>query len=149
MSRGRGSPQMLCFGGDERDAGLRDQLSFRYADCCQGCWNSESTSPEIFRFAGGQPLILVAPHLRKFNGEAKTSRKNLSCTLQIFRVGLVVNIALVGMLAPYAQIGQPSVSKGSLGHLQHAFETHSLSLAWHARPLSSALAAMPYFVLKK
>ncbi|KAK4837076.1 hypothetical protein QYF36_002636 [Acer negundo] len=30
-------------------------------------------------------------------------------------VGLVVNVALVGMLAPYVRIGQPSVSKGFLG----------------------------------
>lgn len=36
-------------------------------------------------------------------------------------VGVVVNIALVGMLAPYVRIGQPSVSKGLLGHIQHAY----------------------------
>ncbi|KAF1882683.1 hypothetical protein Lal_00002863 [Lupinus albus] len=37
-------------------------------------------------------------------------------------VGLVVDIALVGMLAPYARIGKPSVSvsNGLLGHIQHA-----------------------------
>lgn len=36
-------------------------------------------------------------------------------------VGLVVNVALVGMLAPYVRIGQPSVSKSFLGRLQHAY----------------------------
>ena len=36
-------------------------------------------------------------------------------------VGVVVNIALVGMLAPYVRIGQPSLSKGFLGRLQHAY----------------------------
>ncbi|OIW15797.1 hypothetical protein TanjilG_04332 [Lupinus angustifolius] len=37
-------------------------------------------------------------------------------------VGLVVDIALVGMLAPYARIGKPSVSvsKGLLGRIRHA-----------------------------
>ncbi|KAL6146079.1 hypothetical protein ACLB2K_056762 [Fragaria x ananassa] len=36
-------------------------------------------------------------------------------------VGVVVNVALVGMLAPYARIGQLSLSKGFLGRMQHAY----------------------------
>ncbi|CAK8535329.1 unnamed protein product [Lathyrus sativus] len=35
-------------------------------------------------------------------------------------VGVVVDIALVGMLAPYARIGKPALSKGLLGRIQHA-----------------------------
>ena len=35
-------------------------------------------------------------------------------------VGIVVDIALVGMLAPYARIGKPSVSKGLFGKIQHS-----------------------------
>ncbi|KAJ9178005.1 hypothetical protein P3X46_009925 [Hevea brasiliensis] len=35
-------------------------------------------------------------------------------------VGIVVDIALVGMLAPYARIGQPSVSRGVFGKIQQA-----------------------------
>ncbi|KAG2371469.1 Protein RETICULATA-RELATED 1 [Vigna angularis] len=35
-------------------------------------------------------------------------------------VGVVVDIALVGMLAPYARIGKPSLSKGLLGQIQQA-----------------------------
>ncbi|KAI5322546.1 PREDICTED: RETICULATA-RELATED [Prunus dulcis] len=35
-------------------------------------------------------------------------------------VGIAVDIALVGMLAPYARIGKPSVSRGLFGRLQHA-----------------------------
>lgn len=35
-------------------------------------------------------------------------------------VGVVVDIALVGMLAPYVRIGKPSVSSGFLGRLKHA-----------------------------
>lgn len=35
-------------------------------------------------------------------------------------VGVVVDIALVGMLAPYARIGKQSVSRGVLGRIQHA-----------------------------
>lgn len=36
-------------------------------------------------------------------------------------VGVVVNVALVGLLAPYARIGQPSASQGFLGRLQRAY----------------------------
>lgn len=35
-------------------------------------------------------------------------------------VALVVDIALVSMLVPYARLGRPSVSKGLLGRIQHA-----------------------------
>ncbi|XP_050368348.1 protein RETICULATA-RELATED 1, chloroplastic [Argentina anserina] len=35
-------------------------------------------------------------------------------------VGIVVDIALVGMLAPYARIGKPSISHGLFGQLQQA-----------------------------
>lgn len=35
-------------------------------------------------------------------------------------VGVVVDIALVGMLAPYARIGKQTVSGGLLGRFQHA-----------------------------
>lgn len=36
-------------------------------------------------------------------------------------VGVVVNVALVSLLAPYARIGQPSMSKGFFGSIQHAY----------------------------
>lgn len=36
-------------------------------------------------------------------------------------VGVVVNVALVGMLAPYARIGQISASQGFLGRMQRGY----------------------------
>lgn len=36
-------------------------------------------------------------------------------------VGVVVNVALVGMLAPYARIGQLSSSQGFLGRMQRGY----------------------------
>ena len=48
-------------------------------------------------------------------------------------VGVVVNVALVGMLAPYARIGQPSISKGFLGRLQHAYGALPSRLLVYAR----------------
>lgn len=35
-------------------------------------------------------------------------------------VGIVVDIALVGLLAPYARIGKRSVSSGLFGRIQHS-----------------------------
>ncbi|KAK1563263.1 hypothetical protein Q3G72_025003 [Acer saccharum] len=49
-------------------------------------------------------------------------------------VGLVVNIALVGMLAPYVRIGQPSVSKGFLGRMQRAYGALPSSVFEAERP---------------
>ena len=36
-------------------------------------------------------------------------------------VGIVVNVALVGMLAPYARIGQPSSSEGFFGCITRVY----------------------------
>ncbi|KAG4164027.1 hypothetical protein ERO13_D01G210400v2 [Gossypium hirsutum] len=49
-------------------------------------------------------------------------------------VGVVVNIALVGMLAPYARIGQPSISKGFLGGIQNAYNALPSSVFEAERP---------------
>ncbi|XP_075638758.1 protein RETICULATA, chloroplastic [Castanea sativa] len=49
-------------------------------------------------------------------------------------VGVVVNVALVGMLAPYARIGGPSVSKGFLGRMQHAYGALPSSVFEAERP---------------
>lgn len=49
-------------------------------------------------------------------------------------VGVVVNIALVSMLAPYARIGQPSFAKGFLGRMQHAYAALPSSVFEAERP---------------
>ncbi|KAF2288623.1 hypothetical protein GH714_009509 [Hevea brasiliensis] len=49
-------------------------------------------------------------------------------------VGVVVNVALVGMLAPYVRIGQPSVSKGLFGRLLHAYGALPSSVFEAERP---------------
>ncbi|CAK9143548.1 unnamed protein product [Ilex paraguariensis] len=49
-------------------------------------------------------------------------------------VGVVVNVALVGMLAPYARIGQVSVSQGFLGHIQRAYGALPSSVFEAERP---------------
>ncbi|KAK9130204.1 hypothetical protein Sjap_010691 [Stephania japonica] len=49
-------------------------------------------------------------------------------------VGLVVNIALVGMLAPYVRIGQPSTSKGLFGSMLRAYNALPSSVFEAERP---------------
>lgn len=49
-------------------------------------------------------------------------------------VGTVVNVALVGMLAPYARIGKPSISKGFLGSMQKAYAALPSSVFEAERP---------------
>ncbi|XP_009337392.2 protein RETICULATA-RELATED 1, chloroplastic [Pyrus x bretschneideri] len=49
-------------------------------------------------------------------------------------VGIVVDIALVGMLAPYARIGKPSVSRGLLGSVQQACASLPSSVFEAERP---------------
>lgn len=49
-------------------------------------------------------------------------------------VGIVVDIALVGMLAPYARIGKPSLSTGLLGQIQHACSALPSSVFEAERP---------------
>lgn len=49
-------------------------------------------------------------------------------------VGVVVDIALVGMLAPYVRIGQQTVSKGYLGRFQHACSNLPSSVFEAERP---------------
>ncbi|GMJ15492.1 hypothetical protein HRI_005218400 [Hibiscus trionum] len=49
-------------------------------------------------------------------------------------VGLVIDVALVGMLAPYARFGQPSASGGLFGRLQHACSALPSSVFEAERP---------------
>ncbi|KZV53406.1 hypothetical protein F511_10192, partial [Dorcoceras hygrometricum] len=49
-------------------------------------------------------------------------------------VGVVVNIALVGMLAPYARIGQPYVSQGYFGRMKGAYGALPSSVFEAERP---------------
>lgn len=49
-------------------------------------------------------------------------------------VGVVVNVALVGMLAPYARIGQPSASKGFFGRMIRAYGALPSSVFEAERP---------------
>ncbi|KAF3505461.1 hypothetical protein F2Q69_00001810 [Brassica cretica] len=49
-------------------------------------------------------------------------------------VGVVVNVALVGMLAPFVRFGQPSASTGSLGRMLNAYTALPSSVFEAERP---------------
>lgn len=48
-------------------------------------------------------------------------------------VGVVVNVALVGMLAPYVRIGQLSSSQGLLGRIQRSYGALPSRLLVHVK----------------
>lgn len=60
-------------------------------------------------------------------------------------VGVVVNVALVGMLAPYVRIGKPSVSKGFPGRMQHAYGALPSRSAFSAKNSSSLFFMCNFF----
>ncbi|KAL8496455.1 hypothetical protein ACS0TY_020245 [Phlomoides rotata] len=70
--------------------------------------------------------------------EVKERGKNFWSEFELYTadllVGLVVDLALVGMLAPCARIGKPSVSTGLLGRLQHATASLPSSVFEAERP---------------
>ena len=57
----------------------------------------------------------------KFKKRGKDFWVEFELYLADLLVGLVVNVALVGMLAPYARLGKPSISSGFLGRMQKAY----------------------------
>lgn len=73
--------------------------------------------------------------------EVKKRGKNFWAEFELYTadllVGLVVNVALVGMLAPYARIGSPSVSQGYLSRMKRAYGALPSSVFEAERPGST------------
>ncbi|XP_073145723.1 protein RETICULATA, chloroplastic-like [Henckelia pumila] len=73
--------------------------------------------------------------------EVKTRGKDFWAEFELYTadllVGVVVNVALVGMLAPYARIGQPSVSQGYLSRMKRAYGALPSSVFEAERPGST------------
>lgn len=92
-------------------------------------WYEKSTI-QLYSFLGDDLLIynlvqIVIDSCCATIAEVQKRGKDFWAEFELYvadlLVGVVVNIALVGMLAPYARIGQPSVAKGFLGRMQHAY----------------------------
>lgn len=73
--------------------------------------------------------------LAEFQKRGKDFWSEFELYLADLLVGLVVDIALVGMLAPYARIGQPSASRGLFGRIQNACGSLPSRLAKHTNIL--------------
>ncbi|GFZ02261.1 reticulata-like protein, putative [Actinidia rufa] len=70
----------------------------------------------------------------KFKKRGKDFWAEFELYLADLLVGVVVNVAFVGMLAPYARIGQPSLSKGAFGRMQNAYAALPSSVFEAERP---------------
>ncbi|KAL5709447.1 hypothetical protein ACHQM5_020135 [Ranunculus cassubicifolius] len=60
--------------------------------------------------------------------------------------GVVANVALVGLLAPYVRIGQPSLSKEFLRRLQHSYTALSSRLTFLPATIGSILPSLKEMV---
>ncbi|KAF8397386.1 hypothetical protein HHK36_016299 [Tetracentron sinense] len=89
-------------------------------------------------FNGELPLLIVIDSCCATFAEVQKRGKDFWAEFELYvadlLVGVVVNIALVGMLAPYARIGHPSISKGILGRMQLAYGALPSSVFEAERP---------------
>ncbi|GMH12651.1 hypothetical protein Nepgr_014492 [Nepenthes gracilis] len=114
--------------------GIRELILTRYLDV-QGsawplgflmrhCWmlRNRMLADPSFLFKVGTEVIIdsCCATFAEVQKRGKDFWAEFELYLADVLVGIVVDIALVGMLAPYVRIGIPRVSKGFLGQVQHA-----------------------------
>ncbi|GFY93213.1 reticulata-like protein, putative [Actinidia rufa] len=103
-----------------KSVGIRKVLLLRYLDLQGSTWPlgfaMKSCSMLRNRMLA-DPSFLFKVGTEKFK-RGKDFWAEFELYLADLLVGVVVNVALVGMLAPYARIGQPSLSKGAFGRMQ-------------------------------
>ncbi|KAI3450659.1 hypothetical protein Pfo_007324 [Paulownia fortunei] len=117
-----------------KSTGLRRLILTRYLDLQGSAWpigflmrycsmlRNRMLADPSFLFKVGTE-VLIDSCCATF-AEVKKRGKDFWAEFELYAadllVGVVVDIALVGMLAPYARIRKQSVSSGFLGRLQHA-----------------------------
>ncbi|EOY33599.1 hypothetical protein QUC31_018859 [Theobroma cacao] len=114
--------------------GIRKLFLLRYLDlqgsvwplgflmkCCSMLRNRMLADPS-FLFKVGTEIVIdsCCATFAEMNKRGKDFWSEFELYLADVLVGVVVDIALVGMLAPYARFGQPSASRGVFGRLQHS-----------------------------
>ncbi|XP_047336465.1 protein RETICULATA, chloroplastic-like [Impatiens glandulifera] len=133
-----------------KSTGLRKLLLERYLDLQGSSWpvsfvmkscsmiRDRMLADPAFLFKVGTEIIIdsCCATIAEVQKRGKDFWAEFELYLADLLVGLVVNVALVGMLAPYARIGQPSVSKGLgfLGRMQYAYGALPSSVFEAERP---------------
>ncbi|XP_021278107.1 protein RETICULATA-RELATED 1, chloroplastic isoform X2 [Herrania umbratica] len=114
--------------------GIRKLFLLRYLDLQGSVWplgflmkycsmlRNRMLADPSFLFKVGTEIVIdsCCATFAEMNKRGKDFWSEFELYLADILVGVVVDIALVGMLAPYARFGQPSASRGLFGRLQHA-----------------------------
>ncbi|KAG5114620.1 hypothetical protein JHK82_037889 [Glycine max] len=117
-----------------RITGIREMFLLRYMELQGSSWpvsfliqhcamlRNRMLADPSFLFKVGTEIVIDSCCATL--AEVQKRGKNFWAEFELYAadllVGVVVDIALVGLLAPYARIGKPSFSKGLLGQIQHA-----------------------------
>ncbi|KAA3464900.1 protein RETICULATA, chloroplastic-like [Gossypium australe] len=135
-----------------KTVGIRKLLLLRYLDLQGSSWplgfamrswgmlRNRMLADPSFLFKIGTEIVIdsCCATLAEVQKRGKDFWAEFELYVADLLVGVVVNIALVGMLAPYARIGQPSISKGFLGGIQNAY---------NALPSRFSMMFLFYYVL--
>lgn len=131
-----------------KSGGLRELLLLRYLELQASGWplsfimtscsmlRNRMLADPSFLFKVGTEIVIdsCCATLAEVQKRGKDFWAEFELYLADLLVGVVVNVALVGMLAPYARIGQPSLSKGVFGRMQHAYAALPSSVFEAERP---------------
>ncbi|KAG7950642.1 hypothetical protein I3843_13G125500 [Carya illinoinensis] len=117
-----------------KTTGIRELLLERYLDLQGSAWplgllmrycsmlRNRMLADPSFLFKVGTEIVIDS-YCATF-AEVQKRGKDFWSEFELYAadllVGVVVDIALVGLLAPYVRFGKPSTSRGLFGHIQHA-----------------------------
>ncbi|XVF55184.1 hypothetical protein PTKIN_Ptkin06aG0016500 [Pterospermum kingtungense] len=131
-----------------KNVGIRKLLLLRYLDLQGSSWplgfamrswgmlRNRMLADPSFLFKIGTEIVIdsCCATVAEVQKRGKDFWAEFELYVADLLVGTVVNVALVGMLAPYARIGQPSISKGFLGRMQRAYGALPSSVFEAERP---------------
>ncbi|XP_057971044.1 protein RETICULATA, chloroplastic [Malania oleifera] len=131
-----------------KSVGLRKVLLLRYLDLQGSVWplsflmkscsmlRNRMLADPSFLFKVGTEIVIdfCCATFAEVQKRGKDFWSEFELYLADLLVGMVVSVALVGILAPYARIGQPSVSKGFLGRMRQAYGALPSSVFEAERP---------------
>ncbi|XAR68897.1 hypothetical protein NMG60_11000303 [Bertholletia excelsa] len=131
-----------------KSVGIRKVLLLRYLDLQGSAWplgfavkscamlRNRMLADPSFLFKIGTEIVIDSgcATLAEVQKRGKDFWAEFELYFADLLVGVVVNVALVGMLAPYARIGQPSLSKGAFGRMLHAYAALPSSVFEAERP---------------
>ncbi|KAK4342845.1 hypothetical protein RND71_038661 [Anisodus tanguticus] len=130
-----------------KSVGIRKLLLLRYLDLQRSAWlgaamrscamlRNRMLADPSFLFKVGTEIVIDTTCATV--AEVQKRGKDFWAEFELYSadmlVGVAVNVALVGLLAPYARIGQPSVSQGFVGRFQRAYGALPSSVFEAERP---------------